>query len=273
MGKAFFRPFLLALALFFPIFSAVFSSEPRIVSLSPAVTEIVCQLGGRPYLVGRSSACDFPAEVKSLPVAGDLGCPEVETVLALRPTLVVTDLAAPHPGWEQLARLDIPVLQLSSDHLADYPVNVKKLGQVLHCEEAAEREVSRFNAELANLRDQKHEPPVKLLILLGIDPLVSCNGDTFISEVAAATCAVNVLNDARLKYFRLELESLSQKKVDAVLITGMEKLYSELPRQLEIALSGQKFAVISGIPPELLLRLAPRLTDGMKQLQSALLKL
>lgn len=40
----------------------------RIVSLLPSATEIVCALGLRPFLVGRSHECDYPEDVESLPV-------------------------------------------------------------------------------------------------------------------------------------------------------------------------------------------------------------
>lgn len=40
---------------------------PRIVTLLPSATEIVCALGFEDQLVGRSHECDFPAEVKRLP--------------------------------------------------------------------------------------------------------------------------------------------------------------------------------------------------------------
>ena len=39
----------------------------RIVSLLPAATEIVCALGLREHLVGRSHECDFPGDVETLP--------------------------------------------------------------------------------------------------------------------------------------------------------------------------------------------------------------
>ena len=42
--------------------------QPRIISLLPAATEIVCALGYGKYLVGRSHECDFPSHVEAASV-------------------------------------------------------------------------------------------------------------------------------------------------------------------------------------------------------------
>lgn len=44
------------------------STKPRIVSTIASATEIVCAMGLGKYLVGISHECDFPAEIKGLPV-------------------------------------------------------------------------------------------------------------------------------------------------------------------------------------------------------------
>lgn len=55
------------------------TTPPRVVSLLPATTEIVCLLGGRELLVGRSHECDHPAGVEDLPVVSRprVGMPEL----------------------------------------------------------------------------------------------------------------------------------------------------------------------------------------------------
>ncbi len=48
---------------------------PRIVSFLPSATEIAYTLGAGSDLVGRSHECDFPAEVKSLPIVSKPALP------------------------------------------------------------------------------------------------------------------------------------------------------------------------------------------------------
>ncbi|MBI4373226.1 MAG: cobalamin-binding protein [Candidatus Omnitrophica bacterium] len=43
-------------------------ARERIVSLIPSATEIICALGGRSRLVGRSHECDYPESVSELPI-------------------------------------------------------------------------------------------------------------------------------------------------------------------------------------------------------------
>ena len=62
----------------------------RIVSLIPALTEMLFAVGAGAQIVGVSSYDDFPPEAKALPRVGALLDPDVERILSLRPDLVIT---------------------------------------------------------------------------------------------------------------------------------------------------------------------------------------
>src|SRR5262245_4150018 len=65
------------------------SKTPRIVSLAPSVTETLFALGAGGHLVGVTSFCDYPDAAKHLPQVGTFMNPSIESLLALKPDLVV----------------------------------------------------------------------------------------------------------------------------------------------------------------------------------------
>ena len=65
------------------------AQQRRIVSLVPALTEMLFAIGAGPQVVGVSSFDAFPPEVKNLPRVGALLDPDTERILSLRPDLVI----------------------------------------------------------------------------------------------------------------------------------------------------------------------------------------
>jgi iron complex transport system substrate-binding protein len=65
------------------------------VSLTPALTEILFAVGAGDRVVGVTQYCDFPPAAKAKPKVGGYVNPSVESVLALKPDLVVV---SPGPG-------------------------------------------------------------------------------------------------------------------------------------------------------------------------------
>ena len=80
----------------------------RIISLVPAVSEMLFAVGAGPQVVAVSSFDDYPPEVLKLPRVGALLDPDLERILSLRPDLVIVyesqvDLR------RQLGRASIPM--------------------------------------------------------------------------------------------------------------------------------------------------------------------
>ena len=69
--------------------AAAQSPARRIVSLVPALTEMLFAIGAGPQVVGVSSFDEFPDQVKRLPRVGALLDPDTERILSLRPDLVI----------------------------------------------------------------------------------------------------------------------------------------------------------------------------------------
>ena len=67
------------------------SAQPeRVVCLSPALTEIIYEIGYGDRIVGRSSYCDYPSEVKKAADLGSTANPNIDAIIDLLPDLVIT---------------------------------------------------------------------------------------------------------------------------------------------------------------------------------------
>jgi iron complex transport system substrate-binding protein len=155
----------------------------RIVSLIPSATEIVCALGFRDQLVGRSHECDFPADVESLPAltapkmdprAGTEAIDrdvrrlveqglsvyriDTEALERLRPDIVVTQdqcqvcavsLGDVTAAVCQLAKRDVQVVSLSPLSLADLFADALTVARALGAEDRGRELVEEQMGRLA----------------------------------------------------------------------------------------------------------------------------
>ena len=104
------------------------SRSTRIVSLVPAVTEMLFAIGAGPRVVGVSSYDSFPAEVKKLPNVGALIDPNIERILSLKPDLVVV-YASQDDLKRQLSRAGIGVFDYRHAGLADITSTIRAVGE------------------------------------------------------------------------------------------------------------------------------------------------
>ncbi|MBL8471308.1 MAG: ABC transporter substrate-binding protein [Rhodocyclaceae bacterium] len=67
--------------------------EPRIVSLVPSLTELLCELGLTQYMVGRSGFCVHPrGAVARIPKMGGTKTPNLPAILAAEPTHLIVNI-------------------------------------------------------------------------------------------------------------------------------------------------------------------------------------
>jgi iron complex transport system substrate-binding protein len=101
----------------------------RIVSLLPSLTETVCALGQCQKLVGVDRYSNWPESIAKLPRMGGGIDPDIESVVAAKPDLVL--MATSARGAERLAALGLTVLVLEPNSHADVRRVIRLVAQAL----------------------------------------------------------------------------------------------------------------------------------------------
>ena len=127
------------------------ATQQRIVSIVPAVTEMIFAMGEGARVVGVSSFDRVPPEVLTLPKVGALIDPNVERILSLRPDLVV--LYNSQPELKQaLDRARVPYYTYVHKTLADIMVTARAIGARIGATSKGDALATGMEREIATIR-------------------------------------------------------------------------------------------------------------------------
>lgn len=125
----------------------------RIVSLLPSLTESVCVLGACNRLVGVDRYSNWPAHVKTVPVVGGGLDPNIESIVALKPDVVLVSVASRAVG--RMEALGLKVVALEPRTYAESHTVLQKIGGLLAIapEQGAEKIWSQIEADVQRAAD------------------------------------------------------------------------------------------------------------------------
>jgi iron complex transport system substrate-binding protein len=127
----------------------------RIVSLAPSATSILVALGARRELVGVSKWCaDVAPEVAKLPRVGDCWALDPESVMSLRPTLLIGSVPYKQETVAKLLEHPVAFLAMNPRSLADVEADIHLLGGIVGRTVAARKLVARMRADFQTIRMQ-----------------------------------------------------------------------------------------------------------------------
>ena len=199
------------------------AAEPRrIVSLVPALTEMLFALGAGPRVVAVSSYDEFPPEVKSLPRVGALLDPDMERILALRPDLVViygsqTDLKS------QFARAGIRVFNYRHAGLSGVFNTLKELGAAVGRSGDADRLAREIRERLDAIQARvRGRPRPRTLLVFERDPaslrgVYVSGGVGFLHDMLEIAGGVNVFADMARESVQPSVETMLARAPDVIL--------------------------------------------------------
>jgi iron complex transport system substrate-binding protein len=200
----------------------------RIVSLSPASTEILFALGVGSRVVGRTRYCDWPPEARAVPDVGNGIGPNVEAVAARHPDLVVLYAsAANRAALEGFAALHIPVTVLKLDAVGDVGRAAHRLGALTGSADAADSLLTAFGASLKAVEAAAAARPgrrPRLYVDVWANPPMTVGMGSYLSEVVQAAGAVNSFGDLGASAAPVSLEAIAARDPDAVLVLAPDTM-------------------------------------------------
>ena len=191
----------------------------RIVSLAPSVTETLFAIGVGTNVVGVSQYCDYPPQVRLLPKIGSFLTPNIEEIVALKPTLMIglltsSDLREIHA----LQRMGIATLMVDNDSVTSIEVSIEKIGNAVGRTQAAGELVARIRSRIGGMEERLarvERPPV--LMVVGHQPLVAVGRGTYLDELLTLAHARNIADFSNQQWPRLSLEYIVASRPEVIL--------------------------------------------------------
>ena len=203
------------------------AEEPprRIISASPSITEMLYALGLGDRVVGVTEFCHYPPEVREKPKIGSYLRPNIETVLAMQPDLVVV-LREHGALADRLRDVGLDVFAVQHNDLEGIYDSLLSLGERVGVASVAEQGVGEIKQFLAGVSAKTTSLPRRsVMFIVGRTPgtiqdLVVVGKGSFLNELIHMAGGRNVFADAPNFYPRIPREEIYARRPDVIIDMG-----------------------------------------------------
>ncbi len=247
------------------------ASPRRIVSLVPSATELIFALGGEDRLVGRTDYCDYPPAAKSKPSVGGMITPSLETLVALRPDLVlVTTSGNREETFTKLKQIGIPVYAIHAHRVAEMLDVTARLGELTGRQAAVATLVAEVERRLRAVAEAvRPYPRPRVLYVLWPDPLLVPARDAIVTELIGLAGGESITAGERGDYPRFSIEAAVARAPEVILLarhgTGTGPMARDRWDRLT-SLPAVKAGRIHPVDGNFMHRYGPRVVDGVERL-------
>lgn len=217
----------LSAALLCVIAGAAAAAPVRVISLVPAVTEMLVEIGAADRLVAVGSFDKLPPGRATLPRVGALLDPDVERILSLRPDLVAI-YATQEELREQLQAAHVPLFEYQHGGLADIPRTIRSLGRTLGLTTRAEQVASTIERRIADVRRGiAGRPRPRTLLVFTRQPgslrgIYASGGIGFLHDMLDAAGGENVFGDVRRESVQATTEMILVRNPEVIVELRLE---------------------------------------------------
>ncbi|MBK9293815.1 MAG: ABC transporter substrate-binding protein [Oligoflexia bacterium] len=241
---------------------------PKVISLSPAITEIIFKLGLGDAIVGTVEHSDFPTKAKEIPRVGEYNKPNIEKILNSKPDIVFIPKEGPDQITYKLKDLGINYQVFEIKNLEQIALTAKEISKTLNKKEAGEKFYSNWNKKLKALKNAKNRSQKTLsLIVVQSEPLIVAASNTFLDEMLTLCGGKNIFSHLK-GYPRVQKEAYLNKNFESVLL--VEHFASVKQKEQSIKSWQMLSKKVSVINPDIATRPGPRLLLGVEFMCAAM---
>jgi len=238
----------------------------RVVSLAPSVTESVFAVGAGDKLVGDTTYCDFPEQAKSIAKVGDTMSPNMETIVALKPDLVLVSTASQIEAFTKtLEQNGIAVYVMNPTSLEGVMTDLGKLGEMLGTPEKAgvlvlemRRRMNNVNAGLVGAEK------TTVFVQISKEPLFTIGRDAFLNNVILAAGGLSVTGGVDTAFPKLSKETASALSPNVIILSDSED--NREPNEAFKNSPAVKNGRVYKINADIISRPGPRLVDALEEI-------
>lgn len=262
----------------------------RVVSLAPSVTETICSVGGKDYIIGTDVYSDYPYEIKEkrdkglIASVGGYTDPSYELIVKISPDLVICDGSAGQQVSlaDKLRKsgIDCCVLYDSKDVETLY-TNIWMVASALGFSDNANSEISHIKRVINDVAGIAGVTRTRTMISLSTDPSPwTAGGDTYIDDIISKDGGVNVFSSMSA-WFMVSKEQIHAKQPSAIIVISEVKIQSDSDYQALMdsldtvwketpAYQDGRIYIFSGEASDVLSRPGPRLSEAAELIAKVL---
>jgi iron complex transport system substrate-binding protein len=241
------------------------SLAETLVSLSPAITEIIYFVNAQKKLIADTTFCNYPQDARRKIKIGGIINPNIEKIASLHPDFILTTSLTPERTLKKLKNLKFKVITIKLSTVEDIANAIEKIGNRFGENGKVKKIEFLNNLTYAESKLSSCISGKKVIVLISPKPLYTSGESTFIGEIVKRAKAINIAGKGG--FFPISLEQLVYRKPDIVIVAAKGKQRSEIVSILERF----KIKYVS-VNPDNLLRPSPRIIKGIQELEEKICK-
>ena len=246
----------------------------RIISLLPSLTETVCALGACNRLVGVDRYSNWPQSIAQLPRMGGGIDPNIESIVALKPDLVL--MAGSARGVERLKSLGLAVLTLEPKNYADVQMTLGVVAKALGVpSKDSDRVWREINSQVEEISKSVPQYAKAQRVYFEASPVPFGAGESsFIGETLQRLGAKNILPAAMGLFPQVSPEFVVRAQPDIIMVgdSNLSDMQARPGWTNLIAMRTGRVCTFTPKESDVLVRPGPRMVEAARLMSQCLVE-